>query len=250
MWIYYNTINNNMYIFNQRPANEQRLMEYFNKLIIDLKVANNKYKEQNDYLRARNQKLESAIFYSSASFDSAKILKENAKLKRSLRKLYEKYIKPYQGSYADPDSKKFMRAQEDQKIDGVEVKSGDRIWFTPDEKLPDNVMIHKGNAEPTGVWRKLALGSQGKKEWDIWMEGYAATGESGTAQKINKQPIIARTFNEAVRYYMDNNPGHGISRNERSSYVSEEAFLDRRSDYNIWACDLFPTEAEARKSFG
>lgn len=83
-----------MWIFNVRPENEQRLMAYYEKLINDLKKANQKYKEQNEYLRARNRKLENDIFYSSGNHDSVKLLKENRKLKASLRKLYEKYIKP------------------------------------------------------------------------------------------------------------------------------------------------------------
>lgn len=31
---------------------------------------------------------------------------------------------------------------------------------------------------------------------------------------------------------------------------SEDAYKNRRSSWNIWACNLFDNEADARKSFG
>jgi hypothetical protein len=86
------------------------------------------------------------------------------------------------------------------------------------------------------------------REFEIWMEGYAATGEHGTAQMIGKG--FGSTFDEAVKDYMSKNPKHGIEENGRNRYINEDAYKNRRSSWNIWACSLFDNEADARKSFG
>lgn len=86
------------------------------------------------------------------------------------------------------------------------------------------------------------------KTFEIWMEGYAATGESGTAQKIGEGE--GETFDEAVRDYMLKNPKHGIEWNDSRRYSTDEAYMNRRSHWNIWACNLYDNEADARKAFG
>lgn len=80
------------------------------------------------------------------------------------------------------------------------------------------------------------------------MEGYAATGESGTAQKIGTGE--GETFDEAVRDFMSKNPGKGIEWNDSRRYATDEDYMNRRSHWNIWACNLYDNEADARKSFG
>lgn len=77
------------------------------------------------------------------------------------------------------------------------------------------------------------------KKFIIWVEGYAATGESGTAHVIGHG--YGNNFDEAVEEFMSRTPNHGIKRNIYNS---------RRSNWNIWACDLFDNEKDARKSFG
>ncbi len=84
--------------------------------------------------------------------------------------------------------------------------------------------------------------------FEIWVEGYAATGEHGTAQMIGTG--TGDTFDEAVQDYMKWNPKHGIKENGRGRYVSDEAYKNRRSNWNIWGCNLYDNEADARKSFG
>lgn len=49
---------------------------------------------------------------------------------------------------------------------------------------------------------------------------------------------------------MEENPNHGIETNKRNRYISDEAYKNRRSNWSIWACNLFDNEADARKSFG
>ena len=87
-----------------------------------------------------------------------------------------------------------------------------------------------------------------KKEFEIWMEGYAATGERSDAQIVGKG--YGETFDDAVKDYMAKTPNHGIEVNERNRYRTEEAYKNRRSNWNIWACSLFDNEIDARKSFG
>lgn len=83
------------------------------------------------------------------------------------------------------------------------------------------------------------------KHWNIWMEGYIATGEHGESQKINDEPILAETFDDAVLYYMSITPEHGIEVNSPARYISQEAYNNRKSNWNIWACNLYPTKEEA-----
>jgi hypothetical protein len=97
-----------------------------------------------------------------------------------------------------------------------------------------------------GNFAKPMLGAV--REFEIWMEGYAAMGEHGTAQMIGKG--FGSTFDEAVKDYMSKNPNHGIGENGKNRYISEDAYKNRRSNWNIWACNLFDNEADARKSFG
>lgn len=84
--------------------------------------------------------------------------------------------------------------------------------------------------------------------FDIWVEGYAATGEHGTAFKIGAGE--GETFDEAVKDYMSKAENHGIEENKRNRYISDEAYEKRSSNWSIWACNLFDNESDARKSFG
>lgn len=88
--------------------------------------------------------------------------------------------------------------------------------------------------------------------YDIWAEGYSATGESAGATCLNRG-IVANSFDDAVtkhiaklspddqKYYQKRVP---------SDYINAEAFLTRRSNWAMWGCALFDNEADARKAFG
>lgn len=95
---------------------------------------------------------------------------------------------------------------------------------------------------------QVALPEQAGREYEIWMEGYSATGESAGAQMIGK--AIGSSFDEAVTNYMNKTAKHGIEVNGRERYRTDEDYKNRRSNWNIWACSLFDNEADARKSFG
>jgi hypothetical protein len=75
------------------------------------------------------------------------------------------------------------------------------------------------------------------KLFEIWMEGYSATGQHEKAQLIGTG--LGITFDDAIRDYMAKTPNHGIEKSNGP-----------RSNWSIWACDLFNNEKDARKSFG
>jgi len=58
------------------------------------------------------------------------------------------------------------------------------------------------------------------KEYEIWVEGYAATGERGTASMIGKS--FGDSFDTAVIEYMGNHPDSGVEENTREIYMSAE----------------------------
>jgi len=69
------------------------------------------------------------------------------------------------------------------------------------------------------------------KTWEVWVEGYSATGDSAPARRL-AESIEAETFADACELLLGKD---GLFDAERLTY---------------WGCKLFPTELEARKSFG
>jgi hypothetical protein len=72
---------------------------------------------------------------------------------------------------------------------------------------------------------------------EVWMEGYAATGESGEAQKLGEYDVA--TFDEAVDLCLESHPD-SVKVHHRS--------VD--GHHTIWGCGLYDNEQDARKSFG
>ncbi len=70
-------------------------------------------------------------------------------------------------------------------------------------------------------------------KFEIWVEGYAATGQSGEAMCLGIE--TANTWDEAVEKYMQKHQGK-ITKDSRG--------------YTDWGCRLFDNETDARKSFG
>lgn len=93
------------------------------------------------------------------------------------------------------------------------------------------------------------------KEWEIWMEGYSATGEHAGASFNGK--FEGDTFDEAVENYLSKRETTDWP-DIRQYYRKGEKFLPRNSEgvmkivtkHSIWACQLFNNEVDARKSFG
>lgn len=75
-----------------------------------------------------------------------------------------------------------------------------------------------------------------EKEFEVWTEGYAATGETGTATFHGK--FKGKTFKDAVKSWANKliNP-----------YDIRCVNLDNMS---FWCCRFFDNEKDARKSHG
>lgn len=90
-------------------------------------------------------------------------------------------------------------------------------------------------------------------KYEIWTEGYRATGEHSTAQKIGES--IGTDFSDAVKNYMSANPNSGIEEHGDAKIFNDELAGKRMREMNkpsfsIWGCNLFSNEKDARKSFG
>jgi hypothetical protein len=72
------------------------------------------------------------------------------------------------------------------------------------------------------------------REYEIWMEGFAATGQSGPAQILGSQR--GRSFKEAVLLFVKDHPQY------KKDFDPE--------NLRIWGCQLYDNEAAARSSFG
>lgn len=83
-----------------------------------------------------------------------------------------------------------------------------------------------------------AESSADEHSWDIWSEGYSATGESGTAQKMNESPVKAASFDEAVAKYAQSQTDPSLFK------------MVGGVGWTYWGCKLFPTERQARVDFG
>lgn len=81
--------------------------------------------------------------------------------------------------------------------------------------------------------------------YPVWMEGYAATGESGTAQFLGV--THAENFIEAVRKLnrRDWKPAY-----KGDPHTADDYFSIRDGVPAIWGCRCFDNEADAIKSFG
>lgn len=70
------------------------------------------------------------------------------------------------------------------------------------------------------------------KRWEIWAEGYRATGHGEGAVLLGT--ATADTFDEAVRAFTFSMP-----------YVRNEDGV-----WTYWGCRIFDNEQDARKAFG
>ena len=74
-----------------------------------------------------------------------------------------------------------------------------------------------------------------KEMWfDIWSEGFRATGDSGDA--THRGRAQGKTFREACERFADTHP-------EFKKCYNQEA-------NTYWGCRLFDNESDARRSFG
>lgn len=83
---------------------------------------------------------------------------------------------------------------------------------------------------------------------ELWMEGYAVTGETAKASMIYE--CDANSFDEAIVKHNAEYPQHMIKKYERSQFESDEAYEGYKDKYHLWLCGIFDNELDARKSFG
>jgi len=101
------------------------------------------------------------------------------------------------------------------------------------------------------------------KEYEIWSEGYAATGEHSTAHYYGKS--FGETFEDAVKNFtypedikrqwcMPNEDPILIKKGSKLNLDKDDKQPDgyRRHGGRLcsWACRFFDNEADARKSYG
>lgn len=90
------------------------------------------------------------------------------------------------------------------------------------------------------------------KEYEVWLGGYRATGESATASLMGT--VKARNWGQACHIIMcqeklkwikekENNPEH-------KGYVEPGRWDYDPTAFTYWACGLFWSEEVARKQFG
>lgn len=77
-----------------------------------------------------------------------------------------------------------------------------------------------------------------KKIYEIWMEGYAATLDRGTAEYVSS--VEAESFKEACIKY---------SKTEEGIEKQWDEFFDSQN-LSFWGCKLFDNEKDAREHFG
>ena len=82
-------------------------------------------------------------------------------------------------------------------------------------------------------------------KYEIWVEGYCATGMEGIPAKAQlvANNVEGKNFDEAVKNWIDSQDKEWLKK-----HWGEYTYCNGR--HCLWGCQLFPTEEEARKSFG
>lgn len=87
------------------------------------------------------------------------------------------------------------------------------------------------------------------KEFEIWTEGFSATGNQEKASFIGK--AFGIDFNDACKNFKHENDIINEYTEEIIIHKGDKLKLDEHySEPRIWGCRLFDNEADARKSFG
>jgi len=81
---------------------------------------------------------------------------------------------------------------------------------------------------------RSTFGGDLEKEYEIWSEGYACTGESGGATLHGR--AFGKSFKDAIARFAQTHPDFASQLNK-----SKTAY---------WGCTLYANEKEARKAFG
>lgn len=99
------------------------------------------------------------------------------------------------------------------------------------------------------------------KLYQVWSEGYAATGERSGARLEGE--AVAENFDDAcIAVCCDRLDKEPDGSYRRGTYrqtgplgyippgIERLKAIERKGNYSIWGCQLFDNEQDARKSFG
>ena len=75
------------------------------------------------------------------------------------------------------------------------------------------------------------------KNYEVWTEGYTATGENSKATFHGI--FLGSTFKDAVYNYI-----------KTLSKGSQQYFKENNSELRFWGCRFFDNEIDARKNYG
>ena len=142
----------------------------------------------------------------------------------------------------------------------VKAKYNSRFWDSIDEfeeyylrELSEKLADRNYYTDRNGVQREIdAINYHPKlKEYEVWMSGYAVTGESAGAHLVGKTK--ARNFAQACHILMCEQKLEYIKEQNNPDY--KEYCTPGRWDYDpvklsCWNCKLYWSEKLARKSFG
>jgi hypothetical protein len=116
--------------------------------------------------------------------------------------------------------------------DETKDPKAEAIWAKSVLTVGDRLGAAQQRARMEEVYRilqELRTSGQGQ-EYEIWSEGFATTGDSGTA--CHHGWGYGRTFHEACELFFANSS------------------IYNPTDNTFWSCRLFSNEADARKVFG
>jgi hypothetical protein len=96
---------------------------------------------------------------------------------------------------------------------------------------------HRSVEEALELERSVLSNDTSLKTYEIWVEGYACTGQSATASLVGSSE--GRTFREACLAY-------AVSKKHEDGFIN----YFNPVDCSYWGCRWFDNETDARKSFG
>lgn len=142
----------------------------------------------------------------------------------------------------------------------ISKKRNVRMWPDPDKYVEFYLQYLSEKSEDTnyytdkdGVEHKISPINHFPelKEYEVWMTGYAATGESAGAHLVGKAK--ARNFAQACHIVMCEDLLKDVRKENSPDY--DKYCAPGRWDYDpsrlsYWGCELFWSEELARKSFG
>jgi len=96
-------------------------------------------------------------------------------------------------------------------------------------------LMDEGGTNPTH-WAHIKDAGPEPRQYDLWMGGYAATGEHSPAHFMGHATGI--DFADAIKDWNNRNPKNQIEKRDNGRY------------YGGWVQEIFDNQADARKRFG